>query len=321
MTFLRIGLFEIGSRSFRYLVADIPEKIQDFKAIKIETEQHHIDPNRITRGDIERINKLALDISLDLREFSCDLVCIYGTEICRSIEKLYPGELSSIIRPLSTQEEAMATWAAAFLCLEQDETTNLMTVIDVGNGSTEIVRARWKNEKFIDLRFAGNGVGSSKLMQAYKNGGLSYSQLLQNELVNISIALQEAGINKIDSGMFYMTGGAATRIGWLSKRKYLSQDYRPDLVNGVKVRLDDLKEMYRTMGPAYIKNPQEVQRIIDPRKGSEEEALRVLSGSPYILELVTSIYEGETIRVSGYGLRHGMAFLLQHKILKSPTQV
>ncbi len=76
-----------------------------------------------------------------------------------------------------------------------------------------------------------------------------------------------------------------------------------------------LTEIFAQMDPLFRRNPQSVIKVIDPRRNSEEEAVRVLSGSLYLAELASSIHKGKEYFVSGYGVRHGMAFLLKHSLL------
>lgn len=317
MNTVRIGLIEIGSRSVRYLVIDVQGRVQDFKAIKIDNAVHRIDPSHITRADVEKLKLLVSQLRTDLRSHSCDMYCVYGTELCRSIETLYPGELSSSVRTLSTEEEAMAAWAAALLCQDEENEEDVITVIDLGNGSTEIVRARWDGVQIEDLKSTSVALGSSRLMASYNNDKTSYMRYLEQQLPPIKKAIQEAGIERIHNGVMYFVGGVATKIGWLSKRANESEVYRPDLVNGVKVTLDDLSKLFVTLDQLYRSKPQYVVRIIDPRRGSEHEAVRVISGAPYLVALAKSAHAGKAFLVSGYGVRHGMAYLLMHRLVQA----
>jgi exopolyphosphatase/pppGpp-phosphohydrolase len=319
METVRIGLIEVGSRSIRYLVIDVRKRIQDFKLIDngtVNYNEYNIDPSRIKTSDVDKLNMFVSKFSADLRSRSCDMSCIYGTELCRSIETLYPGKLCSSVRILSTEEEAMAAWAAGFLCQDEEKDKDVVTAIDLGNGSTEIVRAQWDGVQITDLNSTSVALGSSKLMTSYNNNNqASYMDYLEKILPPIKASIQEAGIERIHNGSVYLIGGVATKIGWLKVRKDLSDVYRPDLVNGVKVTLGVLTELFAKMDPLYRRDPQSVIKIIDPRRNSEEEAVRVLSGAPYLAALANSIHKGKEYFVSGYGVRHGMAYLLKHRLM------
>lgn len=317
MNTVRIGLIEIGSRSVRYLVIDVWRRVQDFEAIKIETAEHHIDPSRITRADVDKLKLLVSRLRTDLCSHSCDMYCVYGTELCRAIEAMYPGELSSSVRTLSTEEEAMAAWAAGLLCQDAENEKDVITLIDLGNGSTEIVRARWDGARIADLKSTSVALGSSALMASYNNRKTSYMRYLEQQLPPIKEAIEEAGIERTYNGVVYFIGSVATKIGWLIKRRNESEAYRPDLVNGAKIELEKFDELFATIDLRYRRNPKAVVRIIDARRGSEREAVRVISGIPYIAALAKSVHAGNTFLVSGYGVRHGMAYLLKHGLVEA----
>jgi len=316
MNLVRIGVIEIGSRSVRYLVIDVPERMQDFKAVKIANAEHHIDPSRITSANVDTLNSVVGQLCADLLSHSCDITCVYGTALCRSIETMYPKKLSTAVRTLSTEEEAMAAWAAGFLCQDEDSGNDTISVIDLGNGSTEIVRASWNGVEIVNLKATSVSFGSSRLIDIYKKNEFSYMKFIEDNIPPIKKAIRETGIEQTYNGVIYVTGSAATKIGWQKKRRDVSDVYRPHLVNGVKIKLDDLTDWYTSKSRAYKLNPKSVQRTIDPRRCSEIETLLVLAGAPYIWALVTTIDKGEEFFISGYGTRHGMAYLLKHGLLE-----
>ena len=105
------------------------------------------------------------------------------------------------------------------------------------------------------------------------------------------------------------------KIGWLNVRRHPSDVYEPERVNGVAVPLPILDEFFARAHSEYRQSPEKVVRLIDAREGSEREAVRVISGSAYLAKLVRVLHTTSTPRVTGYGVRHGIAFLLLHGLL------
>jgi exopolyphosphatase/pppGpp-phosphohydrolase len=311
----RLGLIEIGSRAVRYLVMDIHERVQDLQSVKITTVQHGVDPTFIDGADVRAINELVAQLKRDLPQHGCDIECVYGTELCRAIQAQRPGELSDKIRVLSVGEEASAAWAAAFLCQDAEEESDPLTVIDLGNGSTQLARGRWTGSKIVDLRTTSVSVGSALLMNRYIRDPAGFAAFVAAQAALVEKSARVADIVREREGSVYLMGGVATKFGWLTVRSRMSEVYRPERVNGVSVPLNIFDQFFTTMGAAYRRTPDQVARSIDEREGSEDEALRVISGTAYFSSLVRSVHHTTAPRISGWGLRHGMAFLLLHELL------
>lgn len=312
----RLGLIELGSRAARYLVMDIHDRVQDLQSVKITTIQHGVDPTSIDDANVRAINELVARLKRDLPQHGCDVECVYGTELCRAIQAQRPGELSDHVRVLTASEEAAAAWAAAFLCQDAEEESDPLTVIDLGNGSTQVARGRWTGSKIADLRTASVAIGSSMLMNRYARDSTGFSRFVAGQAALVEKAARAANISKEREGCVYLMGGVATKFGWLTVRARLSEAYRPERVNGISVPLSIFDQFFSTMGAAYRRTPDQVARSIDEREGSEDEALRVISGTAYFSSLVRSVHHTTAPRISGWGLRHGMAFLLLHELLK-----
>lgn len=295
---------------------DIQKRVQDFKAVQIKTVRHGIDPIALRESDVQTINQLVAPMMSDLAAQKCDIECVYGTELCRAMEAQRPGELIAPLRALSTEQEAAAAWGAAFFCLDSDEETQPLTVIDLGNGSTQVARGHWTGSKIASLKTASAPVGSSLLMNRYSQDGASFVQFAKTQVSLMKKALHQADIGQERSGLLYLAGGVATKIGWLNVRRDADEFYKPERVNGVAVRQKVLDESFAIMHGEYVRNPANVVSFVDPREGSEREALRVISGAPYLAALVHDLQTMPTPRITGYGVRHGIAFLLLHGLLE-----
>ncbi len=316
----RIGLVEIGSRSIRYVVFDVPGRVQEFSLRDNQNAEHRIDPLRILREDIRKLNETVRQLNVKICEHSCDVVCVYGTQLCRAIEDRFPGELSAAVRILSVEEEGKAAWVAGFLCQNEAEEKSVVTAIDLGNGSTEIARGRWDGETIAELKYTSIKIGSAQLMASYKSNRLSYFRALEKNLPSLTQTLRKAGIEDNQAGNVYVVGGVATKIGWQKERKNAAELYRPERLNGLTMKLDTLSDLVLELEKMYATNPEECAKWVDPRHGSEKDVLRVLSGAPYLWGLVTSVHMGDSFRFSGYGVRHGMTYLLKHGLISASPE-
>ena len=204
---------------------------------------------------------------------------------------------------------------AAFLC-EDPSLEKEMTAIDLGNGSTEIVSAFWDGKTVSKVKACSVDIGSEILVSKFQKLGSKYSNAIRSEAVSVAAVIADSGILQQHNQSPYLLGGVATKIGWLSRRgEDVRATYRPELVNGVEIPTLHLEELYRVVFAAYSKNPGVAAQIIDDRKGSSAEVLRVLSGAPFLYELCRAVSAGKTFKVSGYGVRHGMAFLLRQDLI------
>lgn len=314
--YTRIGLIEVGSRSVRYLVADF-DAYSRFSPVAIETYRHSLDPLKIKRDDATTINNLVARADDDLRGQSCDKSIIYGTEICRRMASEFPGTLSDKIRVLSPKEEAMASWAAGLLCQPDINEPVTCTVIDEGNGSTEMVRATWDGKSISDVKFAGFDIGSAELLAVYRSSPNKFLQYLIEKVREISGAVERAGIRSESACVVYLAGGVATKIAWINERSNVKEHYKPHLINGARLSVPYLLRLYSQLGSMYAKKPSAAIEFIDSRRGSEDETPRVISSAPFLAKLRADVAPGDEVLVTGYGVRHGMAFLLNKSIIAS----
>lgn len=312
--YTRIGLIEVGSRAVRYLVADFDINSR-FSPVTIETYRHDVSPAGFQRGDIARINTLVERAFADLEMHNCEKSFVYGTEICRRMDKKYPNALSGKIRIVAPIEEAMASWAAGLLCRDNINDPVTCTVIDEGNGSTEIVRATWNGEIVSDVKFAGFKTGSAELLNEYRKSPNKYLQYLIEKVSEVAEVLRDADVRTTATSEVYLAGGVATKIAWISVRSRVDEHYKPHMVNGVKISVSHLLKLYSDLAKAYYADPRKTIQYIDSRRGSEDETPRIISSAPFLAKLRADVAPGDDVYVTGYGVRHGMAFLIRKEII------
>lgn len=309
----RIGLLEIGSRAVRFLVADF-ETSGTFKPVKIETVRHGINPSQIDETNVDTINLIIETFSKKLTNYDCDRKLIYGTEICRLINKKFPKKLAAGLKVLTPSEEGKASWAAALLCERDKQTSQSIAVIDEGNGSTEIVFGEWSDQKITNFKAETIETGAQALMELYADSPDDYLSKLVKIIQTVKADTNDVMPKHMDIKV-YIAGGVATKIGWMSVRKGLDDHYNPARVNGVKLSVMNFIDIFKTVGKMYETNPIKAQRFVDQRRGSESETPRVISSAPYLAFLRNIFNNGTDIFITGYGVRHGIGFLMLNDLI------
>lgn len=306
---MRIGLIEIGSSTIRYSVLDFGAGM-NFKLQRGETFKHDLKPLNPTQDAIDAINRKVEEYGANAGEYSCDKVLAYGTAACRLAAARFPGRLSHGIRVLTTAEEARVSWVSGFACMPSSS-NNACTVIDLGDGSTEVVSARWSNGAISNLSSGSVEIGGAYLAEMLKADPLSHLANTAKLIRDVKERLGRAGLASLAIGRVYLVGGVATRIGWLASGRSSSEPYRPEKVNGVEVTQDQLVRLYQLIFETWHRDKEAGQALVDSRQGSQDYAERVLSSIPFITLLAFHLDPQGTYYVSGYGLRHGMAYLIR----------
>jgi exopolyphosphatase/pppGpp-phosphohydrolase len=309
---MRIGLVEVGSNTIRYLVADWHDMA--FDRVKIETVKHAMHPTRPSEASVVEVNRTVEAFLADAAGRDCDALLAYGTAACRTVAAQFPNALSPAIKVLTPAEEATASWVAGFACTSRVPGTRC-TVIDEGSGSTEIVRATWNGSSLEDLAFHSAEVGSVSLLEAYKAAPREHFAHTRGLIEQMVPALVETGLSSGNAGDIFLVGGVATSIGWKASKGTGLQNYAPAEINGESATLKQLDELNRSLTMLYKKDPVAARRQVDTRPGSEDHVLRVLSSLPFLIVLASFLKPDSPFFFSGYGVRHGMAFLIQHRLI------
>jgi exopolyphosphatase/pppGpp-phosphohydrolase len=309
---MRIGLVEVGSNTIRYLVADWSD--MSFDPVQIETIKHGMHPSRPSEEAVAAVNKHVEAFVQDARGRDCDALLAYGTAACRAVAAQHPGRLSPLVKVLTPVEEATASWVAGFACTSRTPGTRC-TVIDEGSGSTEIVSATWNGEALEGLAFHSVPIGSVALLEAYKGDAKAHVEHTINLIRSMTPEIARAGIAEGETGDLFLLGGVATSIGWQATKGTGLQEYRPAEINGAEVTMADLDGLHQRLFRLYKKDPAAARRAVDTRRGSEDHVLRVLSSLPFLTLLSAYLAPRSRYFISGYGVRHGMAFLIQHNLV------
>jgi exopolyphosphatase/pppGpp-phosphohydrolase len=307
----RIGVVEVGSRSVRFMAADFSLD-GSFKAIKTDSHLHGVDITAIDEQKVlELLHTLRHYVQV-IDQFHCDRVLIYGTALCRELQRQNEVELPSYLRLLTPEEEALASWAAGFMCTQSKRGECRYTVIDQGGGSTEIITATWNDGRIEDILFNSIPIGTLGLARLLEQDGQTYSSSVVNILTPYESIIRA---HKSSGGAeLYLLGSVATKIAWLSRRRDVAEVYKPYLVNNLSLTTTDILKTRNRIVDLFEEDKDKARSFVDPRASGEDDFRQVVQGSG-LLMLISLRLEHFKLRVSGYGTRHGMAFLAMRDLI------
>lgn len=308
---MRIGVVEVGSRSIRLMVADF-QRSGSFKATRTGSHLHGVEIDKLNRSSISDLWAAVDRFYNELQTFECDRVMVYGTALCRKLAEQPDLKLPSYLHVLSAEEEAVASWAAGFMCTRKDAETRQYTIVDQGAGSTEVISATWTGETIDNVIFDSLEVGNQKVMDLFYSSGNAYAKAIHLMVEEFAERIRRH--KAAENGRLYLIGSVATKIAWLKVRKGVSDFYKPHLVNDVPLSMKELFELHSNILKLYRQSPEKARALVDSRAGAEDDFARVMSGSVFLMMLCTKL-DYPLVRVSGYGVRHGMAFLVLKELI------
>lgn len=310
---MRIGLVEVGSsNNIRFFVADVDADLA-FRPVQIKTVKHPMHPSQPARTEIEAVNAMVAAFIADAERHGCDRLIAYGTEACRAAEREHPGVLSRQIQVLTPKDEALASWVAGFACTNRSPGTQC-TIVDLGSGSIEVVNGTWDGQRPTSLAFHSSAIGSKALLEQYRANPQGHVATVMALLVELTGDLERKGVAAGREQQVYLVGGMATNIGWLATRSESLEGYNPAAMNGLELSVDQMNALHQRLMRDIQNDPVAARQAVDPRPGNEEVILQIL-GNLSFLTILASFLSPGPYRVSGYGVRHGMAFLIRRGLL------
>ncbi len=303
---MRIGIAEIGSRSLRLMIADF-EPDGSFKAVKTDSSLHSVDIENIREEDVAKLGTALDAYHSEIVKLGCDRTMVYGTALCRKISAFSQWTIRPYLRILTAEEEAIASWAAGFICIPNPAPGKRITVVDQGGGSTEIVSATWTGNGLANKCVDSLDIGIQRITDLYLSSPTGYLSELQRLISGYDHIIRRHASK--ESSDLYLLGSVATKLAWLDKRQSPADFYKPNLVNDHPLGVAGILKQREELSRLREKNPEAARRFVDARSGSEDETVRIVAGSTFLLMIAIKL-NYRCVRVSGYGLRHGMAFLI-----------
>ena len=307
-TALSIGLVEVGSSAVRFAVA---VSFSD-GTLLIQNKgnyPHAVNPGKLDLVELSALWRAVYGFQKALTEFNCDRKLIYGTDICRQLAILDKQYIPGYIHVLSPEDEAMASWAAGVFSDHAGARVGNYTIVDQGAGSTEITTANWTGLAISNRVFNGLGSGHRQFSSLFETSSFSYVR----EINNFVESNHENFLSHrhTANGKLCVLGSAATKIAWIKIRKSIDDAYKASLVDSVDITAKEIFDIHARVTAIFKRDPKQARYYIDPRLNTPDETARVLSGSVFFI-MVCKKLGFSSLRVSGYGTRHGIAFLI-HK--------
>jgi exopolyphosphatase/pppGpp-phosphohydrolase len=311
----RVGLIEIGSRSVRYMVA----RFDRAGAFQIDQRgkdsfAHGIDVDNLDDVKVEGLWAKVEAFNEDLKKIRCDRTWIYGTELCRRLEKLPGQRLPSFVTVLSIEQEAVAAWTAGFLSANSRSQGQRCTVVDQGGGSTELISATWSGRTVANWIHESFDLGSTKLATLYSRDSDEYVSLLRPLLEGYSdkIKVHET---KTRTEELVLLGGVATKLAFNIKHKRHDDDvYNPRITDKTRLSVSEIADYYYNTAKIYKKEPERARYLVDRRTVDTDEYEIVMSGA-ILLMLIALRLGHQQVTVSVNSTRYGMGFLVARGLI------
>ena len=294
-----IGIIDIGTNTILYLKASLDGREP---VIMSDNRIHHRSGPRLDEhGKISGEYKAGLRIAL-LQALAnladCSEIKIVATEVLRrpldgaEFARQLSVEIGWPIEIIDHKREAELSYAGAFRSMAAGE--NKLAVIDIGGGSTELALGAEDRLK----TWSGIRLGAVAICEAigYEKNYREYAQLARGEFDRSDFAR----LLEDQSGEVLAVGGSAVGIGALLKKQTA---FVPRDIQGVVIARDELGELLERLSEMSLEQRIEAMAF-DPQRSDI-----IVSGGA-ILWAFLELFEIEAIRVSTYGLRHGLLWEL-----------
>jgi exopolyphosphatase/guanosine-5'-triphosphate,3'-diphosphate pyrophosphatase len=298
----RVSVIDLGTNTVRLLVAEdsapgLHPIYQDQKITRLGENLHNT--GTLIPSAIERTVEVIRRFHQASREFRPDRYLIAGTSAVRQAgnrEELSDRILQSVGVPLtviSGEEEARLSLLGTLLGIER--TRDNVVLLDIGGGSTEYVLS--EGDRF------GSAVSTSLGVVRLTETHLTRHPVPEQEYTRLA---EEVGRTlKSELGPFALgadfelvgTAGTITTIAAVD----LNMDvYDPGRVNNYRMRRANVQSILDRLKPMTLSERLAIKAI---EKGREDLLIAGLA----ILIATFDFFKKDTIVVSDYGLREGLA--------------
>ncbi|HOP85870.1 MAG TPA: Ppx/GppA phosphatase family protein [Syntrophorhabdaceae bacterium] len=240
---------------------------------------------------------VALERYLNItKKHGVDKILCVGTSALREAEnsdvflKRVQKDLGLKIRIISEKEEAYYTYLSVIY--DQKINCDECVIVDIGGGSTEIIRANKLD--FID--FISIPIGAVKLTETF----IKHDPPLKTEIINMRRYIKE-NLNVLFNGdrcTFVGTGGTITNVA--SIKKGLTA-YKKEYIHGMAITDRDIDGVIQFIMPL---NAHERKNI----PGLEAEREDIILQGIILLKEIMEYFSFNRIIVSANGVRFGVLF-------------
>jgi exopolyphosphatase / guanosine-5'-triphosphate,3'-diphosphate pyrophosphatase len=297
---MRIASLDLGSNSFLLLIADIENGRIDrvlCDELRVTKLGEKVNATRRLQPEaLDRADQCFAEFSKIIAESKPDRTVAMATSAARDAQN--GAELFALGKkfgiPISIvpgDVEARVSFRGATF----DRPRSMdVAVIDVGGGSTEVVFEESESHQLIAKSV---DIGSVRLTEMFVH---------EDPVPGTALAAMEEHLRKACRGFppipferkieFVAVAGTPTTLAAIAQ----NTDYRPDLVHGYKLKLNELRAVRDDLARMTLAQRKSVQGM-DPRRAEV-----IVAGATVLLN-VGLHYGTETLTVSDKGVRYGLA--------------
>jgi len=299
----KYAAIDIGTNSMRLLLADIDNK-------KIVNRKKYINPTRIgssvdknklinEEGIIRNIEALN-DFTKQAKEYGADKIVAIATSAVRDaangkafIQRAY--DLTGVnIDIISGEKEAALGYRGVTLCMENNSISEMMLVIDIGGGSTELILGQGPTlEKTISLN-----VGAVRMTERFITTDPIIKEEHKEMEDDIYKIVKESveQIKKQSPKTIIGIGGTITTLAALHQQL---DPYNPDKVHNYKLTLDNITTLKQKLLTLTV---EEIRSL----KGIHPKRADIIVAGATILHTIMRNLEINEITVSEYDNLEGL---------------
>lgn len=286
---MRLASIDIGTNSTRFLVAEVHgTKLSTMHSGLITTRLGQgINRGQLLPEAMERTVVALEQFLYEIAPFKPERIIAAATSAVRDARNRdeflrFAAERTGLrVRVLSGEEEAAASYRGVLGGLPVVAQDTL--VLDVGGGSTEII---WPVNK--SVRFVSLPLGAVRMTEAGKTEA-EIKELLTETLEQVT---EQAGLGK----SLVAVGGTATTLAAIALRL---QRYRPELVHGHFLTIDQVREILKMLREAGAEGRK---KII----GLQPQRADIIVAGVSILSVVLETLCLKGLTVSETDILHGL---------------
>lgn len=307
---MRIGAIDIGTNTALFVIAEIGRD----GSIRTMHEDHEIirlgqnvdAGKRILPEALERCVPVLERFRKKSEAMQCQSLLVAGTSAIRDAvnREWFTEEIRKRtgveIRALSGEEEALCTYLGGRLTLGDSEKAQPAFVIDIGGGSTEIVRGDHQNIHFkISL-----DIGAVRLTERFlKNDPVDANE--ESALRGYCRGVLRQLLSDLSGKEQIPVIGVAGTVTTLAAMIREMAVYQPERINGFQIRIQDLQDQIARLRKLTIEERKSIPGL-EPKRADV-----IFAGAVILEELMT--YAGwPLVMTSNYGLRYGLILRAIH---------
>ncbi|MFW5996250.1 MAG: Ppx/GppA family phosphatase [Halanaerobiaceae bacterium] len=292
--FVRIAAIDLGSNSFRMIIADCNDGKRKVLVSDIVTTRlgEGVDENAVIAPTALKRSEAALaGFTEKIVNLGVDKVIVAGTSALREVKN--SGKVVNLVREklaveltiLSGEEEAQLIYRG----VKSDFPEGEIIIFDVGGGSTEII----EKSSFLSLE-----LGAVRMMERYLN--TPESPLKASELIELKKAVREIlDLHLSPAVEFETIVGVGGTVTTLVAVKLGLNEYIPERIHGQKLDLKSLNRIIRRLASMSIVRRRNISGL------PEDRADIIVPGAVIVGEIM-DFYSCRTLTVSDRGLLFGL---------------